>query len=66
MNTFYVINALTVIGAAVPWGMIPYGNIQLQKMGIAIQIVSLILMLANIALLVLYPELYGMQRVLTH
>jgi len=60
MQTFQTINLITVFMALIPWGFIPYGNIPLQKIGIGVQILGLVLMLGNIALLFFYPQIFGL------
>lgn len=47
INTFLVINTVSMIMAGIPWGLIPHGNIPLQKLGIAVQMAGFVLMLSN-------------------
>lgn len=45
------LNVIASIMAIIPWGVIPYGNIPLQRVGIAVQIIGTVLMIGNFALL---------------
>ncbi len=51
-QTFALVNVITVVLAMMPWGMIPYGNIPLQRIGLTVQITGLVCMFANFALLI--------------
>ena len=51
--THITINIISLLLAGIPWGMIPYGNIKLQKIGIGIQIFGLCIMIINLLVMVL-------------
>lgn len=46
--THQTINLITIFIAGIPWGLMFYGNIKLQRIGLSIQVLGLVIMIINV------------------